>query len=218
MTKQFSFVILADGDYPSHPVPLGVLSSARRLICCDHAAIAALQHGLQPFAVVGDGDSLSADQKSALGPIYHQVDEQDYNDLTKALRHALSHYKGSEPPSVGERIPIAFLGATGKREDHTLCNISLMMWYYRNFPVMPILYTDFGLFTPATGKTTFRSFPRQQVSIFNADSTTLSSQGLRWSVYPYRELWQGGLNEALGTEFTLDSDGYYTVFQTYDAK
>lgn len=206
-------VILADGDYPAHPIPLAVLRNAARLYCCDHAGLAALDRGQCPRAVIGDGDSLTQEQKQRLGDLYHHVSEQDYNDLTKALRFALD-----DIGATGERIPIAFIGATGRREDHTLGNISLMMWYYRNFPVTPVLYTDYGVFRTARGRTRFNAFPRQQVSIYNFGCSRLTSEGLRWQSYPYRELWQGGLNEATGEYFTLDGDGDYLVFQTYDPK
>lgn len=209
---QPDIVILADGDYPSHPVPLTILREATRLYCCDHAGLAAISHGLKPTAIVGDGDSLSAAEKATLGALYHQVDEQDYNDLTKTLRLALSEWTGATPPHV------ALLGTTGKREDHTLANISLLSWYARTFPVVPTLLTDHGLFTPASERHTFQSFARQQVSIFNLGCTRLTSEGLRWQSYPYAEMWQGSLNEATGSEFTLDGDAAYLVFQTYEKK
>lgn len=205
-------VILADGDYPTHVIPLTVLNEAKRLYCCDHAGLAAMAHGLKPTAIVGDGDSLTDEQKTTFGSLYHQVDEQDYNDLTKTLRLALEQWQGSDAPHI------AFLGTTGKREDHTLANISLMMWYYRHFDVRPTLFTDHGLFTPAQGAATYQSFASQQVSIFNFGCTRLESTGLKWNAYAYEELWQGSLNEATGDAFTLNGDGHYLVFQTYEPK
>lgn len=220
----FDLVILADGDYPTHAIPLGILNSTERLYCCDHAGLVALENGLHPAAIVGDGDSLSKEQKDQFGALYHQIDEQDYNDLTKALRFALSELGApAQPLHTSQLIPhpqarVAFLGATGKREDHTLGNISLMMWYYRRFPVLPTLWTDHGVFTPATGRTTFISFPGQQVSIYNFGCSRLESEQLKWNSYAYEEMWQGGLNEALADTFTLDGDSDYLVFQTYEKK
>lgn len=205
-------VILADGDYPTHAIPLSILTHATRLYCCDHAGFVAIEKGLHPLAIVGDGDSLTHEQKDRYASLYHQVDEQDYNDLTKTLRFALSEWKEERKPCV------AFIGTTGKREDHTLANISLIMWYQRNFPVSPTLFTDYGSFSPASGLTRFKSFPGQQVSIFNFGCTTLKSEQLKWDSYPYTELWQGCLNEATGKEFTLEGNGSYLVFQTYEPK
>lgn len=211
--NQPDFLILADGDFPSHPIPQELLLKTKRLYCCDHAGQAALERGLKPLAIIGDGDSLTAQQKASYGSLYHQVDEQDYNDLTKAMRYALE-----QEPTREERLCVAILGATGKREDHTLCNIALLMWYYRRLPVLPLLYTDYGYFQPASGRTRFCCFPRQQVSIYNFGCSRLDSEGLRWQSYAYEELWQGGLNEATAREFTLDGDGYYLVYRTYEGK
>ena len=36
--------------------------------------------------------------------------------------------------------------------------------------------------------------------------------------YPYKEWWQGGLNEALGDEVEIDADGDYLLFFTFDSK
>jgi thiamine pyrophosphokinase len=58
----------------------------------------------------------------------------------------------------------------------------------------------------------------QQVSIFNFGSNKISSEGLKWDSYAYEQWWQGTLNESLGDSFSLQSDGYYLVYQTYDIK
>ena len=80
------------------------------------------------------------------------------------------------------------------------------------------MITDHGYFTPASGKQTFESFPRQQVSIYNFGCHQLESTGLKWQSYAYDELWQGGLNEAVGNEFTLEGDGDYLIFCTFEPK
>jgi thiamine pyrophosphokinase len=92
------------------------------------------------------------------------------------------------------------------------------MRYYRDMAVEGVMFTDHGFFTPAQGLRTFVSEPRQQVSIFNFGCTSIQSEGLRWNSYAYKEWWQGTLNEALATTFTLRSDGFYMVYQTYDTK
>ena len=197
MALEFDAVIVANGDFPSHTIPLGVLHQASHVVACDGAII----HVPEAEAVVGDGDSIPASYRDRL----IKVDEQDDNDLTKATRHCLSR---------GWRR-IAYLGTTGQREDHTLGNIALLMRYYREFGVHGIILTDHGFFTPMHGRHIFPSIPGQQVSIFNFGSSRLTSEGLKWSSYAYEQLWQGTLNEALADSFILDADGYYLVYQTY---
>ena len=193
----FDAVVVANGEFPSHSVPLGILRLACHVVACDGAII----HVPEAEAVVGDGDSIPASYRDRLV----KVDEQDDNDLTKATRYCVSR---------GWRR-IAYLGTTGQREDHTLGNIALLMCYYREFGVHGIILTDHGFFTPMHGRHVFPSIPGQQVSIFNFGSSRLTSEGLKWSSYAYEQLWQGTLNEALADSFTLDADGYYLVYQTY---
>ena len=196
--KKFDAVIVANGEFPTHTVPLAVLQEATHVVACDGA----VRNVPQAEVVVGDGDSIPAAYRERL----IQVDEQEDNDLTKATRYCLAQ--------GWHRI--AYLGATGKREDHTIGNISLLMRYYRTMGVDGVMLTNHGVFTPAQGRQTFESFKGQQVSIFNFGSTKIVSEGLRWQSYGYEEWWQGTLNEAVGDSFTLEADGYYLVFRTYD--
>lgn len=205
----FDAVILANGDFPTHPVPLSLLEKAKFLCCCDGAAQVALSHALSPDAVVGDGDSIPEETKKLLAGKFHHIAEQDFNDLTKATRFCMS--RGCDT--------IAYVGATGKREDHALGNIFLLEHYARAFGITPVMFTDNGTFRVVLpGTTTFCSFSRQQVSIFNISCSAIESEGLRWNSYPYGELWQGTLNESLGDSFSLHTDGSCLVYQTYEPK
>lgn len=228
MKNEFSAVILADGDFPTHQIPLSILHQARRLICCDGALLILFKH--QPQEIerlraegrlfgVGDGDSLPAGLKAQYADIFHAVSEQEDNDLTKATRFAIGLLKASTKEN-GEKQPprLAYLGATGKREDHTLGNIALMMRYLRDFAILPEMYTDYGWFAPAQGDMAFSTFERQQMSIFNFSCTKLESTGLRWQSYAYKEWWQGTLNECTGSEVSFWADGDYMVYRTYNAK
>ena len=198
--EKFDAVIVANGQFPKHAIPLVILHNAKHIVACDGA----ICHVPQAEAVIGDGDSVPEAFRSKL----IRIEEQDDNDLTKATRYCLRN--------GWHRI--AYIGCTGKREDHTLGNISLLMRYYRDMNVDGILFTDNGIFTPAHGHRTFSSMKRQQVSIFNFGSHKLVSKGLRWDAYDFSEWWQGTLNEALDSTFSLQADGYYLVYQTYEAK
>ncbi len=195
MEKTFDAVIIANGAFPTHAVPSNILHHAAHLIACDGAIAFLLSAGLGEAVIIGDGDSVPAEYRDRL----IQIDEQDDNDLTKATRYCVEH--------GWKRI--AYLGCTGKREDHTLGNISLLMRYYRDMDVEGILYTDYGFFTPAHGHRTFLSMKGQQVSIINFGSHQLTSTGLRWDAYNFSEWWQGTLNESLGDSFSLQADGCY---------
>lgn len=201
-------VILAAGDYPTHTVPVTILRKAHYVCCCDSAVVSYVRHGNQPDAIVCDGDSLPDALKKKFANILHTESEQDYNDLTKATRYCLSQgYKD-----------IFYLGATGKREDHTLGNISLMAWYMQNFDMHPVMITDHGYFVPARGHNFFATNKGQQISIFNVDCKSIHGKGLKWDTYAAEWLWQGTLNEATGNEVELDADGSYLVYRSYEIK
>ena len=193
-------VILANGSFPTHPVPLSILNRAKHVIACDGA----VSHYLEADVVIGDGDSVPDVCRGK----FIQIDEQEDNDLTKATLYCLRQ--------GWQRI--AYLGCTGLREDHTLGNIALLMRYFREMGISGTMFTDHGFFSPSQGDRTFQSFSGQQVSIFNFGSTRLRSEGLKWNSYAYKEWWQGTLNESLANHFSVLADSYYLVYQTYDAK
>ena len=209
-------VILANGDYPTHPIAVNLLHQAKRLLCCDQAGEKALRDPkLKIEAVVGDGDSISISLRNAIKDRFIRIEEQEDNDLTKATRYAIQHLAewGAE-----EKPTIVYLGATGKREDHTLGNISLMMRYHKDMNIKPMMVTDYGWFVPVTGDAIFESFPGQQVSLFNLSCTELTGKGLKWPPYPTTQLWQGTLNEALDSQFAIQTDGDYLVYRTFEKK
>lgn len=201
-------VILANGDFPKNSIPLGVLRSAKYLCCCDDAARSCIENGFTPDAIVGDGDSLSLEFKERYTDILHIVREQENNDLTKATRFCMEQgFKN-----------IAYLGATGMREDHTLGNISLLVRYMEDYHLSPVMLTDYGYFIPINGTCKIDTFTRQQVSIFNFTCNEIKSSGLRWNTYPYHSWWQGTLNEATSSRVTFETDGCMITFFTYESK
>ena len=115
-------VILANGEYPTHVLPLKILEEAKFVVCCDGAANEYILRGHTPDIIIGDGDSLSPENKTRFSDIIHHIADQETNDQTKAV-HFLQE-KGYQR--------IAIVGATGKREDHTLGNISLLLDYMKS--------------------------------------------------------------------------------------
>ena len=204
----FDAVILADGEFPTADIPLQILREAKFLCCCDGAAAKAIEQGFMPDAIVGDGDSLTPEFKTRYAAIIHLESEQEDNDLTKATRFCIA--KGFRH--------IAYLAATGKREDHTIGNIFLLPRYVQQFGITPEIYTDHGWFSVINGTTELPSFPGQQVSIFNITGKKVEGEGFTWPPYTYNELWQGTLNEAKSDRILLKTDGIMIVFRTYLAK
>jgi thiamine pyrophosphokinase len=133
----------------------------------------------------------------------------DISYTVSATRRPTTRLK---PLAQGKRR-IAIIGATGKREDHTLGNISLLIDYLRAGADVRT-YTDYGIFIPCRSTRTFPSHPGQQVSIINFTAHGLHGKELVYPLSDFTNWWQGTLNECTGTEFTIEAEGEYLVFVT----
>ena len=202
--KIFDAVIVAGGESPTGTVPLDVLHNAPYVVCCDGAADRYIATGHTPDAIVGDGDSISAENREKYAHLLHIIAEQETNDQTKAVRFLMEQ---------GKRR-IAIVGATGLREDHTIGNISLLIEYARTGCDV-CSFTDYGVFIPCNGTTTHKCHKGQQVSIFSITAKDLSAEGLRYPIYDFNNWWQGTLNECSGDKFTINATGWYLLFINY---
>ena len=208
LLQNFKTIILANGAFPKHKIPLSFLHWADRIICCDGAINNLLEIKLEPDYIVGDLDSISETIKKRFHSILHHNPDQETNDLTKAVRFCIMN--------GWNRITI--LGATGKREDHSMGNLSLLTDYGEYSQVQ--MLTDYGVFNPQTKSSVYESYSGQQVSIFSLTPTSFfSSSGL---VYPlekrsFTSWWQGTLNEASSNSFSIEiNEGKALVFREYE--
>ncbi|MFN8259070.1 MAG: thiamine diphosphokinase [Bacteroidales bacterium] len=202
-----SVVILGNGEFPNHPVPLKALNEAKTIICCDGAADELIKRGKLPSVIIGDLDSLSEETKKKFPELIIHDPDQETNDQTKAVNWALKNgFKD-----------IVITGNTGKREDHTIANISLLADYGLNAKISCM--TNSGIFTPVYSTTSFQSFIGQQISIFSlSKGTKITSGNLKYKLQDLilDKLWMGTLNESTGTVFTLEFEqGQIIVYQLY---
>lgn len=190
--------VLANGKFPDHPFPLNYLLNARRVICCDGAADSLIDFGLEPFAIVGDCDSVNKKIAERFKDRLFRNTDQETNDLTKAVKWC----------SEQGYNDIVILGATGKREDHTVGNISLLLEYESFMKVKMV--TDAGIILPLTESCKVESVKGQQVSIFSvSQDTEITSTGLKYKL-DKRKLsnwWNATLNEAEESSFSLEFTG-----------
>ena len=200
--------ILADGAPPTHPAARAAFDAASRLVCCDGAYRKARALGRLPDLVVGDGDSLSAADRAALGERFVSIAEQETNDLDKAYRTVLARYG---------RGRIAILGAGGLREDHFLGNVFRLPDFAAQAPEVEMV-TDAGVFTVVAGARTYACRPGEPVSVFAPDPAThATSEGLEWPLdgVPLDALWKATLNRTTGTSFTVRGDRPLLVYRPH---
>lgn len=205
---QQSTVIIADGKFPDHEIPLKALAKAEIVVCCDGATAKVDRFGIAPTAVVGDLDSLDSTLREKYSDrLFHEPD-QNSNDLTKAVMWCLSR----------NYTDITIIGATGLREDHTLGNIGLLSKYAK-LGVNAMMLTDTGYFVSLLESSTLNSYRGQQVSIFSPNNKTLiTTSNLKYPITnsSLEEYWMGTLNESIGDSFGINFEkGPLVVFMTY---
>lgn len=197
----FDAVVLAAGDFPRKGTKAwDLLESSRRVVACDGAVNAYVRRFRSfPCAVVGDMDSVRHPRRIAEGCRFVKIDEQDTNDLEKAVAFCRD--------SGWRRI--AVVGATGRREDHTLGNL------FRIFDRRCAAFTDHGAFLPVDGRCSFRTRRGAAVSVFATDPRTrMTSRGLQWPLDDVRfeNLFCATLNRSTASRITLTSDRPAYVF------
>jgi thiamine pyrophosphokinase len=213
-------VIVADGSFPRHRVPLAAIDEADFIVCCDGAASSLVEYGKEPAVIIGDLDSIDPELAERFSDRIVEDSDQETNDLTKAVHWSVAR---------GAR-EVIIVGATGKREDHTLGNISLLADYGKLVEVKMLTDTGtiFPVFgdsdsegshrqpatskrQPATSRHSLRNwiietYPGQRISVISIDSNTrLTASGLR---YPVEDLlleswWTATLNTATGDRVIL---------------
>ncbi len=203
-------VIVGNGQFPKKEYPLYLLESADYVVCCDGALDTYLRHFRgrnlrRPDVVVGDMDSLSKKTAERFRDIAVKIDEQETNDQSKAFHYILEHF-----PDVDT---IHILGATGKREDHTIGNLSLLMEYAREMrrqdcgrTVSVDIVSDWSTAFAITDSCTLDVGEGRSVSIICPDnSLNIKSEGLIWPTgnVVFDNLWQATLNRASADRISL---------------
>ena len=189
-------VVLADGDFPRRGGKAWeALLAAKRVIACDGAAAAYKRRFSRwPDYIVGDLDSLSSPPDFAI-----EMSSDEENDLSKALSFCRAHLWND----------IVIVGATGKREDHTIANIFIAL-----DASVPIL-TDCGVFHPVEGEAVLRAEKGTGVSVFAPSPTTqMTSKGLVWPLdgVKFKNFYCAASNRASSTKISLTSSERVFVF------
>ncbi|MDR2748789.1 MAG: thiamine diphosphokinase [Bifidobacteriaceae bacterium] len=179
------------------------IKNADLIFACDGALIYLDKNHISPDFIVGDLDSISKNiVGEKLEKKYSQklirFTNQENNDLTKTVEYAIS--KG-----VGK---ITIFGATGKREDHTIANISLLAQYTQKLEEVVIKSIWSTIFAVGKEKT-FQVKKGVQVSIFALDKNVkITTYGLDWKLEnaQLKSWWMGSLNQTSSDEFTIKTN------------
>ena len=197
-------VIIGGGEFPKKAFPRELIRRADVIVCCDGHAFKAFLRNREsifndvrrlPDAVVGDMDSLSPSLAERYSSLLVKIGEQDDNDQTKAYHYLISHF-----PEVDT---IHFIAATGRREDHTIGNLGLLMEYARpdgqagaNVRTLDMV-SDYSTAFVVTDTCELVLGEGRRISLFSPDnSLRLESEGLEWPTggVVFDNWWQATLN------------------------
>lgn len=205
MASQNSVVILANGQFPSHAIPLQHLMMAKTLICTDGSYHHLAQRGLEPTCIIGDMDSIDSSQVTVPHCLL-TVDNQNNTDMAKALDWCIEN----------QMRQVTLLGCTGLSEDHHLANLLLMAQYHQYLSLQTI--TDHCVITCVEGTRTLESHPGQIVSLIAlAGSPRITTHHLQYPLLnqALRDASHGISNLSTANNITLTTDGPLFVFQQH---
>lgn len=200
--------IVCNGLFPKKEYPRHLLRTADVIICCDGALESFLRNSRSVFGternpdvVIGDMDSLPDRVASGYKGKIIKVAEQETNDQSKAVGYVLENI-----PDVSF---IHILGASGKREDHTIGNLSLLMEYAREYDlegrgIIMDSVSDYSTAFAVTDTVEIGLGKGRRISIFSPDnSLRINSEGLEWPTdgVVFDNWWKATLNRS--TEDTV---------------
>lgn len=200
-------VILANGAFPEHELPLEIMNSAGTLVCCDGAANSLINYSRKPDIVIGDLDSLSTEAMSHFYDILVPSESQEIGDLEKAVNWIKE--QDVEEASI--------LGATGRSDDRSLGNLLLL---YTDLGMRLSVFTDTGHFSVVRSEAQLDTFAGQSVSLFtDSPSARLTTVGLAYPLHdePLTRPHSGTSNRSLGETITISvEDGVCLVSRAYE--
>tara|TARA_B110000116_G_C16736702_1_gene536403 strand:+ start:671 stop:1300 length:630 start_codon:yes stop_codon:yes gene_type:complete len=197
MTLQKSCILLANGKFPEHKIPLDIIIESKNIICLDGAVNNLVKYNLEPSIIIGDLDSIDFNLKKRYSEIIIEVHDQSKNDLVKGLDW-LDVRKYSE---------VTILGATGTREDHSIANIFIIL--EKNYQMDIKMITDYGIFQIIKERKSINSFRGQPVSLFTVKKDAkITTYNLKYQLNKSSliTLFSGSLNESISDSFNVEVD------------
>lgn len=157
-------ITLAGGGRFSAGLLAEALKFAPRVVAADGGADRLLAHGVEPEAVFGDFDSISARARERLNGRLFPIPEQLTTDFDKALRSVAAPF-------------VLGLGFAGQRLDHGLAVLNTLVRHPEQ-RCLVLSATDVTFLAPP--ELTLRLRVGTRLSLFPMGEVTAESEGLRW--------------------------------------
>jgi len=165
-------LVIANGEPPKKMRLQALLREADVVLCADGGANIALKHGVVPDAIIGDLDSIHAETlvKFHKVPTYRDSDDET-TDLEKAIAWAIK----------GKFDHVTVVGASGRRLDHSVGNLSVLAKFYPDAVVRFV--DDFGELTYVGRDLTIEAKKGETVSLIPLSRCEgIVTDGLRYAL------------------------------------
>ena len=194
-TGKNSVVIVGNGEFPAHQIPLNHLKNAGTIICADGGADQLISYNLTPNAIIGDMDSTKL-RKDDFKGAWISSPNQNRTDLQKTLDWCIANNLND----------VTVLGTMGRREDHSLGNLHVLAEFSKKMDIRFI--TNYAVIYSFKGKRTFSSLIGQQISIVAIEHVrSISTSGLKYELNneQFSPACNGISNEAKNDEFSINT-------------
>ena len=188
-------VVVGNGEFPTHTIPLNHLKNAGTIICTDGGADQLSPHNFTPDIIVGDMDSTKLKIENFKG-LWISSPDQNRTDLQKTMDWCIAN----------DLTEVTVLGIMGKREDHSLGNLHVLAEFSQKMNIQFI--TNYAVIYCIQGKKTISSVAGQQISIVAIENIqSISTVGLKYElkIKQFPPVCNGISNEAIGKTFTIES-------------
>ena len=165
-------LLLLNGQLPPAPQLQSLSARFRRVVAADGAAVAAVENGVTPDAVIGDLDSVGGQRTNLeeLGVTVIERPSQEENDFEKSLKWLIEQ---------GETT-VTIAGIGGGMIDHTLNNFSIVAKFAHKLQLRFLHEGSVG--TVVVGDAPIPAVPGLRVSIIPLPAATITTIGLAWEL------------------------------------
>jgi len=201
--KKDKIILILNGNLSNNKDTTSFLDKYNIIICADGAANKIIKLGIEPDYILGDLDSISAENLKKYYDKIVELKDQNYNDLHKILLWCKE-----------KNIKyIDIIGIDGKRIDHTIGNFSIILDCISFVDIT--IYTEYGTIYTINKERTFKNCYKKNISIFNSmPENKITTNGLKYELNNanLKKFYTGTLNKAIKNEIKIKTKDKILIY------
>ena len=201
--KKDKIILILNGNLSNYKDIISFLDKYNIIICADGAVNKIIKLGIEPDYILGDLDSISAENLKKYYDKIVELKDQNYNDLHKILLWCKE-----------KNIKyIDIIGIDGKRIDHTIGNFSIILDCISFVDIT--IYTEYGTIYTINKERTFKNCYKKNISIFNSmPENKITTNGLKYELNNanLKKFYTGTLNKAIKNEIKIKTKDKILIY------